>query len=261
MKGKVIIMAKMTKETMMKKLGALEDKLFDLIPENEEGTSRVGILDRVSGIVSGEVKATLAEMTAAFNEGTGLLAVEAEVKKQTKAAKKAEESEVKEEPVEEEPVEEKPKKKVMKKKSVKTANTKEDKPVPVDKKEVSKKTSKKSEKKEETFKFPEVLKTAEDGDYKLTEIKSLTDIEDNDLIACKFTEEDLQEFEYDYTGKLGQPTKFDEDVDVLMVMDAYEDKIVYASSLGTHKMYHFFEEDVKKMTASGMPWRVYKPVA
>lgn len=252
-------MAKVTKEAMMKKLGALEDKLFDLIPEDEEGTSRVDILDRVSGIVSGEVKATLAEMTEAFNEGTGLLAVEAEVKKQTKAAKKSEESEVKEEPVEEEPVEEKPKKKVMKKKSAKTAETKEDKPVPVEKKEVSKKTSKKSEK-EDTFKFPEVLKTAEDGDFKLANIKSLSDIEDNDLIACKFTEEDLQEFVYDYTGVLGQPTKFDEDVDVLMVMDAFEDKIVYASSLGTHKMYHFLEEDVKKMTSSGMPWRVYKPV-
>ena len=253
-------MAKVTKEVMMKKLGALEDKLFDLIPEDEEGTSRVGILDRVSGIVSGDVKATLAEMTAAFNEGTGLLAVEAEVKKQTKASKKAGESEVEQEPVEEEPVEEeKPKKKVMKKKTNKTAEPKEDKPAPVEKKEVSKKTSKKSEK-EDTFKFPEVLKTAEDGDFKLVNIKSLADIEDNDLIACKFTEEDLREFEYDYTGKLGQPTKFDEDVDVLMVMDAYEDKIVYASSLGTHKMYQFFEEDVKKMSASGMPWRVYKPV-
>ena len=220
----------------------------------------MGILDRVSGIVSGDVKATLAEMTAAFNEGTGLLAVEAEVKKQTKASKKAEESEVEEEPVEEEPVEEeKPKKKVMKKKTNKTAEPKEDKPAPVEKKEVAKKTSKKSEK-EGTFKFPEVLKTAEDGDFKLTNIKSLADIEDNDLIACKFTEEDLQEFVYDYTGVLGQPTKFDEDVDVLMVMDAFEDKIVYASSLGTHKMYHFLEEDVKKMTSSGMPWRVYKPV-
>ena len=41
-------MVKMTKETMMKKLGALEDKLFDLIPESEEGTSRVGILDKVT---------------------------------------------------------------------------------------------------------------------------------------------------------------------------------------------------------------------
>ena len=250
-------MAKVTKEVMLNKLGALEDKLFDIIPEDEVGTSRVGILDKVSGIVSGEVKATLAEMTKAFNEGTGLLAVEAEVKKQTKAAKKAED---KEEPVEEEPVEEeKPKKKVMKKKTNKTAEPKEDKPAPVEKKEVAKKTSKKSEK-EETFKFPEVLKTAEDGDFKLTNIKSLADIEDNDLIACKFTEEDLQEFVYDYTGVLGQPTKFDEDVDVLMVMDAFEDKIVYASSLGTHKMYHFLEEDVKKMTSSGMPWRVYKPV-
>lgn len=254
-------MAKVTKEVMMKKLGALEDKLFDLIPEDEEGTSRVGILDRVSGIVSGEVKATLAEMTAAFNEGTGLLAVEAEVKKQTKAAKKAEESEVKEEPVEEESVEEEKTKKkvVMKKKTNKTAEPKEDKPAPVEKKKVVEKTSKKSEK-EDTFKFPEVLKTAEDGDFKLANIKSLSDIEDNDLIACKFTEEDLQEFVYDYTGVLGQPTKFDEDVDVLMVMDAFEDKIVYASSLGTHKMYHFLEEDVKKMTSSGMPWRVYKPV-
>ena len=85
----MIIMAKMTKEIMMKKLGALEDKLFDLIPESEKGTSRVGVLDRVSEIVSGNVKATLAEMTEAFNEGTGLLAVEAEVKKQSKSSDKS----------------------------------------------------------------------------------------------------------------------------------------------------------------------------
>ena len=31
-------MAKVTKEVMLNKLGALEDKLFDLIPEDEEGT-------------------------------------------------------------------------------------------------------------------------------------------------------------------------------------------------------------------------------
>ena len=254
-------MAKVTKEVMMKKLGALEDKLFDLIPEDEEGTSRVGILDRVSGIVSGDVKATLAEMTAAFNEGTGLLAVEAEVKKQTKAAKKAEESEVEEEPVEEEPVEEeKPKKKVMKKKTNKTAEPKEDKPAPVEKKEVSKKTSKKSEK-EETFKFPEVLNTAEDGDYKQTNIRGLQDIEIDDLIACQWTKEDLAEYNYDEIGVFGKPTEFEQDIDVLMVVDVFEDKIVYASSLGTHKMYHFLKEDVKGMNSLGMPWRVYKPVA
>ena len=255
-------MAKVTKEVMMKKLGALEDKLFDLIPEDEEGTSRVGILDRVSGIVSGEVKATLAEMTAAFNEGTGLLAVEAEVKKQTKAAKKAEESEVEEEPVEEEPVEEeKPKKKVMKKKTNKTAEPEEDKPAPIEKKEVAKKTSKKSEKKEETFKFPEVLNTAEDGDYKQTNIRGLQDIEIDDLIACQWTKEDLAEYNYDEIGVLGKPTEFEQDIDVLMVVDVFEDKIVYASSLGTHKMYHFLKEDVKGMNSLGMPWRVYKPVA
>lgn len=254
-------MAKVTKEVMMKKLGALEDKLFDLIPEDEEGTSRAGILDKVSGIVSGEVKATLAEMTAVFNEGTGLLAVEAEVKKQTKAAKKAEKSEVKEEPVEEEPVEEeKPKKKVMKKKTNKTAEPKEDKPVPVEKKEVSKKTSKKSEKKEETFKFPEVLNTAEDGDYKQTNIRGLQDIEIDDLIACQWTKEDLAEYNYDEIGVFGKPTEFEQDIDVLMVVDVFEDKIVYASSLGTHKMYHFLKEDVKGMNSLGMPWRVYKPV-
>ena len=255
-------MAKVTKEVMMKKLGALEDKLFDLIPEDEEGTSRVGILDRVSGIVSGDVKATLAEMTAAFNEGTGLLAVEAEVKKQTKAAKKAEESEVEEEPVEEEPVEEeKPKKKVMKKKTNKTAEPKEDKPAPIEKKEVAKKTSKKSEKKEETFKFPEVLNTAEDGDYKQTNIRGLQDIEIDDLIACQWTKEDLAEYNYDEIGVFGKPTEFEQDIDVLMVVDVFEDKIVYASSLGTHKMYHFLKEDVKGMNSLGMPWRVYKPVA
>ena len=255
-------MAKVTKEIMMKKLGALEDKLFDLIPEDEEGTSRVGILDRVSGIVSGEVKATLAEMTKAFNEGTGLLAVEAEVKKQTKAAKKAEESEVKEEPVEEESVEEEKTKKkvVMKKKTNKTAEPKEDKPAPIEKKEVSKKTSKKSEK-EETFKFPEVLNTAEDGDYKQTNIRGLQDIEIDDLIACQWTKEDLAEYNYDEIGVFGKPTEFEQDIDVLMVVDVFEDKIVYASSLGTHKMYHFLKEDVKGMNSLGMPWRVYKPVA
>ena len=255
-------MAKVTKEIMMKKLGALEDKLFDLIPEDEEGTSRVGILDRVSGIVSGEVKATLAEMTKAFNEGTGLLAVEAEVKKQTKAAKKAGESEVKEEPVEEESVEEEKTKKkvVMKKKTNKTAEPKEDKPAPIEKKEVSKKTSKKSEK-EETFKFPEVLNTAEDGDYKQTNIRGLQDIEIDDLIACQWTKEDLAEYNYDEIGVFGKPTEFEQDIDVLMVVDVFEDKIVYASSLGTHKMYHFLKEDVKGMNSLGMPWRVYKPVA
>ena len=254
-------MAKVTKEAMMKKLGALEDKLFDLIPEGEKGTSRVGILDKVSGIVSGDIKATLAEMTAVFNEGTGLLAVEAEVKKQTKSPKKTKGSKAKEEPVEEEPVEEeKPKKKVMKKKTNKTAEPEENKPAPVEKKEVAKNTSKKSEK-EETFKFPEVLNTEEDGDYKQTNIRGLQDIEIDDLIACQWTKEDLSEYNYDEIGVFGKPTEFEQDIDVLMVVDVFEDKIVYASSLGTHKMYHFLKEDVKGMNSVGMPWRVYKPVA
>ena len=247
-------MAKMTKETMMKKLGALEDKLFDLIPESEKGTSRVGILDKVSEIVSGNVKATLAEMTEVFNEGTGLLAVEAEVKKQSKSSDKSKVNEKSDD----EKAEESSKKKVIKKKTSK--NSEESKELaPVDGKD--NKPVKKSDKKEEKFEFPEVLETEEDGNFSMTKIRGLQDIKVDDLLACQWTKEDLAEYEYDEIGVFGKPKEFEKDIDVLVVVDVFEDKIVYASSLGTHKMYHFLKEDVKGMNSNGMPWRVYKPVA
>lgn len=246
-------MAKMTKETMMKKLGALEDKLFDLIPESEKGTSRVGILDKVSEIVSGNVKATLAEMTEVFNEGTGLLAVEAEVKKQSKSSDKSKVNEKSDD----EKAEESSKKKVIKKKTSK--NSEESKELaPVDGKD--NKPVKKSDKKEEKFEFPEVLETEEDGNFSMTKIRGLQDIKVDDLLACQWTKEDLAEYEYDEIGVFGKPKEFEKDIDVLVVVDVFEDKIVYASSLGTHKMYHFLKEDVKGMNSNGMPWRVYKPV-
>lgn len=239
---------------MMKKLGALEDKLFDLIPESEKGTSRVGVLDKVSEIVSGNVKATLAEMTEVFNEGTGLLAVEAEVKKQSKSSDKSKVNEKSDD----EKAEESSKKKVIKKKTSK--NSEESKElVPVDGKD--NKPVKKSDKKEEKFEFPEVLETEEDGNFSMTKIRGLQDIKVDDLLACQWTKEDLAEYEYDEIGVFGKPKEFEKDIDVLVVVDVFEDKIVYASSLGTHKMYHFLKEDVKGMNSNGMPWRVYKPVA
>ena len=250
----MIIMAKMTKEIMMKKLGALEDKLFDLIPESEKGTSRVGVLDRVSEIVSGNVKATLAEMTEAFNEGTSLLAVEAEVKKQSKSSDKSKVNEKSDD----EKAEESSKKKVIKKKPSKNAEESKE-LVPVDGKD--NKPVKKSDKKEEKFEFPEVLETEEDGNFSMTKIRGLQDIKVDDLLACQWTKEDLAEYEYDEIGVFGEPKEFEKDIDVLVVVDVFEDKIVYASSLGTHKMYHFLKEDVKGMNSNGMPWRVYKPVA
>ena len=250
----MIIMAKMTKETMMKKLGALEDKLFDLIPESEKGTSRVSVLDKVSEIVSGNVKATLAEMTEAFNEGTSLLAVEAEVKKQSKSSDTSKVNEKSDD----EKAEESSKKKVIKKKTSK--NSEESKELaPVDGKD--NKHVKKSDKKEEKFEFPEVLETEEDGNFSMTKIRGLQDIKVDDLLACQWTKEDLAEYEYDEIGVFGKPKEFEKDIDVLVVVDVFEDKIVYASSLGTHKMYHFLKEDVKDMNSNGMPWRVYKPVA
>ena len=228
----MIIMAKMTKEIMMKKLGALEDKLFDLIPESEKGTSRVGVLDRVSEIVSGNVKATLAEMTEAFNEGTSLLAVEAEVKKQSKSSDKSKVNEKSDD----EKAEESSKKKVIKKKTSK--NSEESKELaPVDGKD--NKPVKKSDKKEEKFEFPEVLETEEDGNFSMTKIRGLQDIKVDDLLACQWTKEDLAEYGYDEIGVFGKPKEFEKDIDVLVVVDVFEDKIVYASSLGTHKMYHF----------------------
>ena len=250
----MIIMAKMTKEIMMKKLGALEDKLFDLIPESEKGTSRVGVLDRVSEIVSGNVKVTLAEMTEAFNEGTSLLAVEAEVKKQSKSSDKSKVNEKSDD----EKAEESSKKKVIKKKPSKNAEESKE-LAPVDGKD--NKPVKKSDKKEEKFEFPEVLETEEDGNFSMTKIRGLQDIKVDDLLACQWTKEDLAEYEYDEIGVFGKPKEFEKDIDVLVVVDVFEDKIVYASSLGTHKMYHFLKEDVKGMNSNGMPWRVYKPVA
>lgn len=224
-------MAKATREKMMEKLGALEDKLFSIVPEKETDTPRAKLLDRVSQIVCGDAKSTIEEMQSIFKEGKALLAVEAEVKEPT---------EVKEEA--------KPKlnKKVAKK---------------VDKKDTKKsvkKADKKEEPKEPDFEFPEVLET-EENEYKQVEIKSLADITEDDLIACKWTEQDLKDYPYDYLEVgLGSPKKFEKDIDVLMVVDVYEDKVAYGLSVGTHKMYHILPEDIKEMSADGMPWRVYR---
>lgn len=243
-------MAKQTKETLMEKLMALEGKLIDLIPEDETGSSRANTLDKVSNLVALGDKAKVSDITDALNEGTGLLAVEAETKKQAKKIKETKPEENSEEN-EDKSDTDKPKKKVVKKRTSQKSEEKSEEIAPAPKKGYGKNNE---------FKFPEVLETAEDGNFKQTHITSLRDIEDGDLIACKYTKEDLAMYEYDYTGKLGQPTEFDKDVDVLIVVDAYEDKIVYAASLGTHKMYQFFENEVKSMNSSGMPWRVYKPV-
>lgn len=254
----------MKKETMYANLKAMEDKLCDVIPEEETTTSRAKVLDKVSNFITG-IKSdlsnvTLADMTAVFNEGKALLAVEAEVKKAEKKAK-----------AEEEQIEEKPKaKKTMKKKSapkkkeeesadVAEEETEEKAPV---KKSAPKKTKKAETVEDDTeeFEFPEVLETEDSGNFKMSEIKNLTDIEENDLIACKWTKADLAEWEYDERGFVGQPTEFEQDIDVCLVVSS-SDKLVYAISVGTEKMYAFFKEDLKKMISSGMPWRVYKSVA
>lgn len=252
----------MKKETMYANLKAMEDKLCDVIPEEETTTSRAKVLDKVSNFITG-IKAdlsnvTLADMTAVFNEGKALLAVEAEVKKAEKKAK-----------AEEEQTEEKPKaKKTMKKKSAPKTEEEESAVVedskgnaPV-KKSAPKKTKKAETVEDDTeeFKFPEVLETEDSGNFKMSEVKNLTDIEENDLIACKWTKADLAEWEYDERGFVGQPTEFEQDIDVCLVVSS-SDKLVYAISVGTEKMYAFFKEDLKKMISSGMPWRVYKSVA
>lgn len=256
-------MISMKKETMYENLKAMEDKLCDVIPEEETTTSRAKVLDKVSNFITG-IKAdlsnvTLSEMTAVFNEGKALLAVEAEVKKAEKKAKAKEEQ-----------TDEKPRaKKTMKKKSAPKKEEEESAIVedskgnaPV-KKSAPKKTKKAETVKEDTeeFKFPEVLETEDSGDYKLTAVKSLSDIKEGDLIACKWTEEDLKNFDYDEIGVFGEPKKFEQDIDVLIVVDVYEDKLIWCSSVGTHRMYHFLKDDVKKMDCLGMPWRVYKSVA
>lgn len=242
-------MARVTKEVMIEKLGALEDKLFDVVPENEVGTKRAKILDRVSQIVCGDVKATLAEMQSAFKEGSGLLAVEAEVKK-------AEKKQVKEDVADE-----KPKKKVSKKKSEPKAEDEEETAlVPAKKNEVAKKSSKK----EEEFEFPKMLETEEEGNFELIAIKDLSEIQEDDLIAGKWTEEDLAEWEYDEVGVFGQPEHFEKDIDVCVIVDNAEyaeGRIVYAQSVGTGRMYYFLQDMIKKMDCKGMPFRVYRKVA
>ena len=253
----------MKKETMYENLKAMEDKLCDVIPEEETTTSRAKVLNKVSNFITG-IKAdlsnvTLSEMTAVFNEGKALLAVEAEVKKAEKKVKAKEE----------EQTDEKPKaKKTMKKKSAPKKEEEESAVVedskgnaPV-KKSAPKKTKKAETVKEDTeeFNFPEVLETEDSGNFEMSEVKKLTDIEENDLIACKWTKADLAEWEYDERGFVGQPTEFEQDIDVCIVVSS-SDKIVYAQSVGTEKMYAFLKEDLKKMDSSGMPWRVYKSVA
>ena len=255
----------MKKETMYENLKAMEDKLCDVIPEEETTTSRAKVLDKVSSFITG-IKAdlsnvTLSEMTAVFNEGKALLAVEAEVKKAEKKARDKEE----------EQTDEKPKaKKTMKKKSAPKKKEEEVADVAEDeteekalvKKSAPKKTKKAETVKEDTeeFNFPEVLETEDSGNFEMSKVKKLTDIEENDLIACKWTKADLAEWEYDERGFVGQPTEFEQDIDVCIVVSS-SDKVVYAQSVGTEKMYVFLKEDIKKMDSSGMPWRVYKSVA
>lgn len=245
-------MARVTKEQMMEKLGALEDKLFDVVPENEVETKRAKILDRVSEIVSGNVMATLAEMQSAFKEGSGLLAVEAEVKKAEKKQAK------------EDVADEKPKKKVSKKKSEPKAEDEEETAlVPAKKNEVAKKSNKKVEK-EDKFEFPKVLETEEEGNFELITIKDLSEIQEDDLIAGKWTKEDLAEWEYDEVGVFGQPEHFEKDIDVCVIVDNAEyaeGRIVYAQSVGTGRMYYFLQDMIKKMDCKGMPFRVYRKVA
>lgn len=234
-------MAKITKREMGQKMVGLEDKLMDLIPIEEQDamkTKRSKVLDKVSSFVADLDKNlkdnTLDFIQALFNEGANCLAIEAEVKKAAKKSKKESSEEVAEEP----------KKKVVKK----SASKKKDEP--------------KAEPK--AFEFPEELEVELDDDekavYKMVSIKSLADIQEDDLIACEWTEEQLKEYDYDITGEIKAPKKFDKDVDVCTV-NGIGEKFVYAMSAVTDKMYYFKESEVKKMDSNGMPWRVYRPVA
>lgn len=253
MKG-VIKMAKKTinREEIVKKLVELEGNLMDYIPENEKGTDRVKLLDRIMAVNAGEEKLGDDEMQKLYEEGASLLKVETEVKKAKKSAgkKKAEEKS-------EDKTEGKPKKKLPAKKE--KAEPKADAPKK-EKKSVSKKKKEEPVKEEKpAFEFPKELETEEDGVYKQAKIKKLIDIEEGDLVAGQWTEEDLKEFEYDNTGALRIPKKFEQDIDVCVVL-AVSEEIVYALSIATNKMYHFTAEDVPTMDSNGMLWRVYKPV-
>ena len=232
---------KVNNEGLVQKMVELEGNLMDYIPENEKGTDRVKLLDRIIAINSGEEKVTNEELSKILEEGQSLLKVETELKKKKKSAGKKK-TEEKSDDVKEE----KPKKKLPAKKE-KVDNTK--------------KSEKKAEivPKEKSFEFPKVLETEEDGDFKVTKIKKLTDIEEGDLVAGQWTEEDLVNYEYDVTGVLRQPKKFAQDIDVCVVLAVFEE-IMYALSLTTNKMYRFVAEDIPNMNSNGMLWRVYKPV-
>lgn len=242
---------KMNREEIVKKMVELEGNLMDYIPENEKGTDRVKLLDRIISINAGEEKLGDDEMLAVLEEGQSLLKVETEVKKKKKSAgkKKSEEKS-------EEQTEEKPKKKLPAKKE--KAEPKADAPKK-EKKSSSKKKEEPVKEEKPAFEFPDKLETEEDGDFVQTKIKKLIDIEEGDLVAGQWTEEDLVEFEYDNTGALRIPKKFDKDIDVCVVL-AVSEEIVYALSIATNKMYHFTAEDVPTMDSNGMLWRVYKPV-
>ena len=241
----------MNREEIEKKLVELEGNLMDYIPEDEKLTDRVKLLDRIMAVNAGDEKLSDEEMQKLYEEGASLLKVETEVKKAKKSAgkKKVEEKS-------EDKTEGKPKKKLPAKKE--KAEPKAD--APKEKKSVSKKKKEEPVKEEKpAFEFPKQLETEEDGVYKQTKIKKLIDIEEGDLVAGQWTEEDLVEFEYDNTGALRTPKKFEQDIDVCVVL-AVSEEIVYALSIATNKMYHFTAEDVPTMDSNGMLWRVYKPV-
>lgn len=241
----------MNREEIEKKLVELEGNLMDYIPEDEKLTDRVKLLDRIMAVNAGDEKLSDEEMQKLYEEGASLLKVETEVKKAKKSAgkKKVEEKS-------EDKTEGKPKKKLPAKKE--KAEPKAD--APKEKKSVSKKKKEEPVKEEKpAFEFPKELETEEDGVYKQAKIKKLIDIEEGDLVAGQWTEEDLKEFEYDNTGALRIPKKFEQDIDVCVVL-AVSEEIVYALSIATNKMYHFTAEDVPTMDSNGMLWRVYKPV-
>ena len=235
----------MNREELVEKMTELEGNLMEYIPEDEKGTDRVKLLDRIMNINAGEENLTDAEMLAVYEEGKSLLKVETEVKKKKKSVgKKKDEEKSDAEP----------------KKEKKKLPPKKDKSKSKDKTTKEEKSAKEEPKKKEVpaFEFPKVLETEEDGDYKLTKIKKLTDIEEGDLIAGNWSEEDLVEYEYDAIGVLRKPKKFDKDIDVCVVL-AVSEVIVYALSITTNKMYYFLQEEVPNMDSNGMLWRVYKP--
>ena len=235
----------MNTEELVAKMIELEGNLMEYIPENESGTDRVKLLDRVINVNAGEENLDDAQKLELYNEGIALLKVETEVKKKKKSAgKKKDEEKSDAEPKKE-------KKKLPPKKDKSEPKAEEP------KKELAVVEEPKKEVKPE-FKFPKVLETEEDGNYKQAKIKKLADIEEGDLVAGQWTEEDLVEYEYDSTGVLRKPNKFKDDIDVCVVLAASEE-IVYALSITTNKMYHFLQEDVTNMDSNGMLWRVYKP--